>query len=105
MTGQYTKICSLSDLREGEVRSFSANGREIVLAIQDGAVYALDNLCTHDGGDLGDGELKNGHVECPRHGAWFDIKTGAAIRMPAVEGIQTYEVKIENGEVFVALAE
>ncbi len=103
MIGQYTKVCSLSELKEGQVRGFSVNGREIILALAAGTVYALDNLCTHDGGDLGDGELKNGHVECPRHGAWFDIKTGAATRMPAVEMIQTYDVKIENGDIFVAV--
>ncbi len=105
MTGQYVRVCALSDMKEGEVRTVEINDRPIVLVRYEGVIYALDDLCTHDGGSLGDGGAIGGEIVCPRHGARFDIKTGAATRMPAVYGIQTYDVKIEGNDVFVGLEE
>ncbi len=103
MIAQFTRICSLSDLTENQVKGFSINGREIVLAMLGGKVFALDNLCTHDGGDLGDGEIIEGQLQCPRHGGRFDLQTGAPTRMPVVEGIEAYDVKIEDGDIYVAI--
>ena len=64
----------------------------------DGKFYAIEDVCTHDGGPLGEGEA--GWLRssiCPRHGARFDVRTGAALKMPAVEPAPTYEVKVEGG--------
>ncbi len=105
MTGQLTRACSLSEIPSGQLKVVKINGRDIVLVAENGAVYALDNVCTHDGGDLGDGDIIDGQIQCPRHGARFDIKTGAVTQMPAAVGISTYEVKIENGEVFLEVPE
>ncbi|MDA7977173.1 MAG: non-heme iron oxygenase ferredoxin subunit [Pirellulales bacterium] len=69
----------------------------------DGQFYALDDVCTHDGGPLADGELDGCQIICPRHGARFDIKTGAALTMPATFPTQSHEVKIEDGQVYVKL--
>ena len=68
-----------------------------------GVVYAVDDVCTHDGGELGAGDIVNGQIQCPRHGARFDLKTGDATQMPAVIGIGTYRVKIEDGNILVSL--
>jgi 3-phenylpropionate/trans-cinnamate dioxygenase ferredoxin subunit len=67
--------------------------------------YALDDVCTHDGGPLSEGPLDpaTGTLACPRHGAKFDIKTGAALTMPATKPTVTHEVKVEGGSVFVRL--
>lgn len=68
--------------------------------------YALDDICTHDGGPLSEGPLdaEYGTIECPRHGAKFNVKTGAAT-MPATRPTRTHEVKVEGDEVFVRLSD
>ena len=70
--------------------------------VQDGW-YAIDDVCTHDGGPLADGELRDFRISCPRHGAKFDIRTGAALTMPAVRATRAHEVKVEDGGVWVRL--
>jgi len=105
MTGQYVRVCAVSDMKEGDIRTVEINGRPIVLVGYDGAIYALDDLCTHDGGSLRDGGAIGAEIVCPRHGARFDIKTGAATRMPAVFGISTYDVKVEGDDVYVGIEE
>jgi 3-phenylpropionate/trans-cinnamate dioxygenase ferredoxin component len=69
--------------------------------------YALDDVCTHDGGPLSEGPLDPaaGTIACPRHGAKFDIQTGAALTMPATKPTVAHEVKIEDGQVFVRLSD
>jgi 3-phenylpropionate/trans-cinnamate dioxygenase ferredoxin subunit len=68
--------------------------------------YALDDICTHDGGPLSDGPLdpQTCTIACPRHGAKFDIRTGAAVTMPATKPTAAHEVKVEGNQVFVRLS-
>lgn len=75
----------------------------IVLFHVDGQFYCLDDVCTHDGGPLGEGELCDHTIACPRHGAKFDIRSGAALTMPATEATNVYDVKVQDGDVFVKL--
>jgi 3-phenylpropionate/trans-cinnamate dioxygenase ferredoxin subunit len=100
MVGEYTKICAESDIPDGGVRTFQINGRPIAVARYDGAIYAIDDICTHDGGNLGEGNVIKGQIQCPRHGARFDLKSGQVTRMPAVFGIGTYDIKIIDGEIY-----
>jgi 3-phenylpropionate/trans-cinnamate dioxygenase ferredoxin subunit len=96
------RIASRSDIAAGTVRVFEVNGRSLAVANLDGeSFYAIDNLCTHDGGPLGEGRLANGTVECPRHGARFDLKTGAVRALPAVRPVRTYPVTVEGEDVSV----
>lgn len=99
---EYTKICVEDEIPEGQIRTFAINGRPVAVAKYEGVIYAIDDVCTHDGGDLGEGNVVKGQIQCPRHGARFDLKTGEVTRMPAVFGVDTYEVKIVDGEVFIA---
>jgi 3-phenylpropionate/trans-cinnamate dioxygenase ferredoxin component len=94
----------LTAAREGEVapggvKVVPAGGRRLALCNVDGRYYAIDDVCTHDGGPLDQGELDGVEIECPRHGARFDVTTGRATCMPAVVPVKTYEVRIEDGEV------
>ena len=77
----------------------------IVLIHAAGHFYALDDVCTHDGGPLSDGPIdtESGTIACPRHGAQFDFKTGAAVTMPATKATVAHEVKIEGEQIFVRL--
>ena len=77
----------------------------VALFYAEGRFYALDDVCTHDGGPLADGELRNHTIACPRHGAKFDIRTGAALTMPAVRPTRAHDVKVEDGGVWVRLRE
>jgi 3-phenylpropionate/trans-cinnamate dioxygenase ferredoxin subunit len=101
--GEFVKACRADDLAEGDTKSVTVGGRPLILARHGGAIHALDNLCTHDGGDLSEGKIIDGQIQCPRHGALFDLKTGDATGMPAVMGINAYDVNIENGDVLVKL--
>jgi len=105
MVNEFTKVCDESEILEGTVRVFEANGVRLALARYEGVIYAVDDICTHDGGNLGEGVIVKGQVQCPRHGARFDLKTGNVTRMPAVIPISAYEVRVEDGQVMVAVPE
>lgn len=66
-----------------------------------GEFYCIADLCTHDGGPLADGEVFECQIECPRHGARFDIRTGKVTRLPATDPIPTYPTKVEDGLIYV----
>ncbi len=96
--------CSLEHLIESQIVVFEADDRMVLVAYCDGQVYCLDDVCTHDGGTLSDGQLVGCEIQCPRHLARFDLKTGEARRMPATEATQTHEVRVEGNQVFVKLS-
>jgi 3-phenylpropionate/trans-cinnamate dioxygenase ferredoxin subunit len=77
----------------------------VVLFHVDGQFYCIDDVCTHDGGPLGEGQLCGHEIACPRHGAKFDIRTGRAMTMPATEATVAHEVKVEGDEVYVRISE
>ncbi len=68
-----------------------------------GGFYALDDVCTHDGGPLAEGRLEGFAIACPRHGAKFDIRDGHVLSMPATQPTVAHEVKVEGSDVFVRL--
>ena len=67
----------------------------------DGAYHALEDVCTHDGGPLAEGVLEGCEIECPRHGARFDVRTGAVLSAPAFTPVPTFEVRVVNDEIQV----
>jgi 3-phenylpropionate/trans-cinnamate dioxygenase ferredoxin subunit len=97
----FVKVAQVSDIAPGEVRVFEIEGEDIALCNIDGEIYAIADLCTHDDGPLGQGHLHGDQIECPRHGARFDVRSGKALTLPAVVPIPTFEVKIEGDEVLV----
>lgn len=98
----YIAIAKTTDLQPGQLKSFEVNGQLILLANWEGTLFATQDICTHDGGTLSDGELIGREVECPRHGAHFDLQTGRAT-LPAVMPIKTLPVKIEGDIILVAI--
>ncbi|MBI3522589.1 MAG: non-heme iron oxygenase ferredoxin subunit [Chloroflexi bacterium] len=94
-----------SAIKPGEVAVVEVAGRSLALGhLIDGTWGAIDNVCTHDGGTLGEGELDDRCVECPRHGARFDIFTGEVRAMPAVFPVNAYPVRVRDGKVEVDLS-
>ncbi|MCS7009949.1 MAG: non-heme iron oxygenase ferredoxin subunit, partial [Anaerolineales bacterium] len=84
---EFFEIVPISELPPGERLFLELNGRPIVMFNIAGQLYAIGDVCSHDEGPLGDGELEGYLIVCPRHGARFDIRTGKAVLLPAVEDI------------------
>ena len=101
----FVTVAREADVAPGDVRVVAANGRSLALGhCADGSWGAIDNVCTHDGGVLGEGELDGCTVECPRHGARFDLLTGEVRALPAVYAVNAYPVRIVDGRVEVNVA-
>jgi len=98
---EFVKVASVEELPPGERIWYDFEEESIVVFNVDGDYYAIADLCTHDDGPLEDGKLEGFEVECPRHGARFDIRTGKALCLPAVTAVPTFQVKVENGAILV----
>jgi 3-phenylpropionate/trans-cinnamate dioxygenase ferredoxin subunit len=93
------------EIEPGHVKVVEAGERRLAVCNVDGQYYCIDDVCTHDGGSLDQGELFGDQIECPRHGARFDVKSGKALTLPAVIPVETHEVRVENGEIQVKVDE
>ena len=98
---RYVKAARVDEIAPGEKEIVEVDGILVVLVNLDGRLYAIEDVCTHDGGPLGEGKLDGCELICPRHGARFDVRTGAATRMPAIEPAPTYAVRVEDGDVLI----
>lgn len=97
----FIQVAKVHDIPPGQVRAFEVGDEDVVLCNVGGQIYALANLCTHDDGPLGEGQLVGDEIECPRHGARFDVRTGAVRSLPAIVPIPTFEVRVEGEDVWV----
>jgi 3-phenylpropionate/trans-cinnamate dioxygenase ferredoxin subunit len=97
----FVKAAKLSDVPVGQAIVVTVGQTQVALGNVGGLIYAVANLCTHDGGPLGEGELMDHQIECPRHGARFDLRTGAVRALPAVVPIPIYDVKVEGDDILV----
>jgi 3-phenylpropionate/trans-cinnamate dioxygenase ferredoxin subunit len=100
---QFVKVAAAKDVVEGQVRVVVANGKRIALCMSDGKLHAIDDRCTHDNGPLGEGQLVAGEIECPRHGARFDVQTGKAMCLPAVGYVATYPVEVRDNDIYIGV--
>ncbi|MBI2820095.1 MAG: non-heme iron oxygenase ferredoxin subunit [Acidobacteria bacterium] len=98
----FVRVASVSDLPPGKVKSITVGEKMIALCNVEGTFYALDNVCIHRGGPLGEGYLDGEKLECPWHGWQFEVKTGCVTFNPR-EKIPTYEVKVEGPDILVAI--
>ena len=105
MTTEFIRLANKDEVAEGRVKVYEAFGKRIAVCNVSGTFYAVADLCTHDGGPLGEGELVDHQIECPRHGARFDIQTGKAVCLPAVVPISTYKLEERVGELWVGIPE
>lgn len=100
---EFVRVAAIGEIPDPGKTLVEVDGEMVALFHADGQFYAIDDVCTHDGGPLADGELRNHTIACPRHGAKFDIRTGAALTMPAVRPTRAHDVKVEDGGVWVRL--
>jgi len=92
-------VCKAEDLRPGEHVVVDLDGTAVAVFNLDGAFYAIEDVCTHDGAEIASGELDGDVIVCPRHGARFCIRTGEALTPPAYEDLHVFPVRVENGMV------
>lgn len=95
----FVDIAPADELPEGDRLFVDVAGKPIVIFKIAGQLFAIGDVCSHDDGPLGDGEIEGNHVICPRHGAEFDIRTGKAMTMPAVVDIPAYPVRVIDGTI------
>jgi len=98
---EFETVTKKIDLAEGEVAAYDVCETWVALSEIDGEVYAIGDLCTHQGCSLAKGELEGTTVTCPCHGSQFDVTTGTVLRGPATENLPCYRVKVERGVVYV----
>ena len=94
-------VVTEDELPPGEVQVVDLEGIEVAVFNIAGQYYAIEDVCTHDGSEISTGCLYDHVIECPRHGARFDVRTGEVLEPPAYEPVQTFKVRIENGMIQV----
>jgi 3-phenylpropionate/trans-cinnamate dioxygenase ferredoxin subunit len=99
----YQFACPINDVPAGGMRLVELDDRLAIVFNIDGQYYCIDDVCTHDGGPLSDGELTGCQIACPRHGAKFDVTSGRALSMPATQNTACHEVKLDDGKLFVRI--
>jgi len=99
----WTRVGRVADLRKNEATAFKINDVDFAIYRLEDGCYAMNDICTHAFAHLSSGFIEGDIVECPLHQARFAIKTGKSLDDIAPEDLTTYEVKVENGEVFVRL--
>lgn len=100
---EYYELFGEDFLQPGDRVAVSIDGVDVLIFNLDGVYYAIHNSCTHMEAQLDDGELEGFEIVCPRHGAHFDIRTGAVKSLPAYNDIQTYPLKVEDGVISLGL--
>jgi 3-phenylpropionate/trans-cinnamate dioxygenase ferredoxin subunit len=97
----WVAVAKVGEIAPGQWRTLDVDGAQIVVFNLSGKYFAIEDVCTHDGGQLTGGTLEGDQIVCPRHGARFCIRTGEALTAPAYEPVATLPVRVENGEVQV----
>jgi len=99
----YIEILPADQLPEGERIFIEVGGRSIVIFNLAGKLFAIGDICSHDNGPVGDGEIEENEIICPRHGARFDIRSGKVTSLPAVVDIPAYPVRVAGEMIEIGL--
>ncbi len=102
-TADYIAVATLAELPNGARKIVEIDGKAIAVFNIAGGLYAIADVCSHDDGPVAEGELDDHAIECPRHGARFDVRTGQVLSFPAIVDIPAYPVKVEGQTVLVGL--
>ncbi len=99
----WVRVANEDTVAAGEAVVVEAGGRRLALCNTGQGLFAIDDQCTHDGGPLDQGKLDGKEIECPRHGARFDVTTGRALCLPAVRPVKTYAVRVHESAIEVEI--
>jgi 3-phenylpropionate/trans-cinnamate dioxygenase ferredoxin component len=100
---EFYPVVSSDELAPGERLVVDIDQVAVVIFNIDGTFYAVDDLCTHDDGSLNEGQLEGCLIVCPRHGAKFDVRTGKAVALPAYQDINSYPVRVVDGQIEIGI--
>ncbi len=100
---EFVKAVRVAEVVEAGKLMLEIADRLVVVLHIDGQFFCIDDVCTHDGGPLGEGQLCGFELACPRHGARFDVRTGEAKTMPATESTVVHEIKLDGDDLYVRL--
>lgn len=98
---EFIRVASVGEISPGDRKLIDFEEVTVALFNINGRYYCVEDVCTHDGGPVAEGELTGYAIACPRHGAEFDVRDGRVLSMPAVTPIPTYQVKVEGDDIFV----
>ena len=100
---EFHAVAKTSEISEDEPKAVSIGRLDVGIYKLDGEFYAIDDICTHAYAMMTDGYIEDGQIECPLHGACFDIKTGKALTAPATIDLRPYPVKVEGDQISVGV--
>jgi 3-phenylpropionate/trans-cinnamate dioxygenase ferredoxin subunit len=103
MGDSFVCVAKTSEIPVGQVKEVQVDGKHLLVCHTEQGFYVIDDTCTHDDGPLGDGWLEGNAIECPRHGARFDVTTGKVLCLPAAVPIRSYPVRVDGDDVTVGL--
>ena len=95
------KVANAGEIEAGHAKVVEAGGKRIALCNTGDGIYAIDDMCSHDRGPLDQGKLIGHRIECPRHGAQFDVTNGKVLSLPAVRPIRSYPTRLDGKEIEV----
>ena len=96
---EFVEIAPASELPNGERLFVEVEGKPLVIFNIAGQFFSIGDVCSHDDGPVGEGDIEGDNIVCPRHGAEFDIRTGKAVQLPAVVDIPAYPVRVVDGMI------
>ena len=100
----FVKVAEVSEIPPGDMKPVKVGKEEILLVNVDGEIHACDDVCSHSYASLSEGDLDGAEVQCPLHGAIFNVTSGEAITPPAVAALRLFEVRIEGSDILVGPA-
>ena len=100
---EFQKIAKTSEIIDGEVMPFYLNGIGIAICNINNNYYAFRDECSHETFPLADGDIEGENIVCIYHGAEFDVKTGEAVCLPAIEPVEVYELKVEGDDILIKI--
>ena len=103
MAEQLITVATTNEIPVGAFKPVEVQGKRLLICRTENGFYAVDDTCTHDDGPLEGGWLEGNAIECPRHGARFDVRTGQVLALPAAVPIQSYPVKVEGDDIKVQI--
>lgn len=102
-TAEYITVATKAELPNGTRKLIEVDGQPIAVFNIAGEYYAIADICSHDDGPVAEGDLHDHEIECPRHGARFDVRTGKVLSFPAIVDIPAYPVKVDGDTILVGL--
>ena len=100
---EYIPVATVDEIPKGTRKLFEIDGEPIAVFNIAGEYFAIADVCSHDDGPVAEGELAGYEIECPRHGARFDVRTGKVLSLPAAVDILSYPVRVEGDEILVGM--